>query len=1187
MYLKKLEIQGFKSFADKTKIEFKPGMTVIVGPNGSGKSNVADAIRWVLGEQSVKSLRGGKMEDVIFAGSDKRRSLGMAEVSLTIDNSSGVFPLEFNEITVTRRLYRSGESDYLINRVSCRLRDVHELFMDTGIGREGISIIGQGKVDEILTIKPGERRGIIEEAAGIVKYRHRKREAERKLEDTENSLLRLGDIIHELSSQEEPLADEARKAGIYRNLKNELDDLEIGLVIEEIDSVSNKLENLQAEFGQEEKGLDQLRTAFFDVQSREEEYKLELQKKDESIYTYQEKIYAANLHLEKSEGEKKLAAERIADTGRQEKSLNNEIKELDLESESITLEYKDHQQRGHKLLSHLENAKSSLEVFEDFVEKENQEDILLSEKLEGLKNEHFDVMQEESNFHNDIKSYNQRLEVIERQEDQVKSRQNHTQQEMKIVLSKITELDREATDLLSMQSNIREAQLKLEQELQMEEKNYKDLQKNNRNLLDEKNSALTRKRLLLDMEKEGQGYGQGVRELLRQKGQGQFSGVIGSVAQVINVPKEYELAVEVVLGGTLQHLITDNENTAKSAIGWLKNNDKGRVTFLPLTTVKAGKSGDQGLMGPGVVGRLSELINYDPAFAGIMEYLLGRIWLVENLDNAVQLARQIGFRYRIVTLDGQVVNAGGSLTGGSVKQNPSGILSRKRNVNELTAKIQEIEHRLTLGEREEINQDRKIEGLKKEINNLKERMQDIYVKKAENEKIQERWRAERDRCKTELESILWQLSELLKEKENITIQLRDTQQEANLLKNHLSEMVHKIKTMQESLITKRSEKIKKNERLTQLRIEVATVEEKMTSYQKECNYFEHRLKQLNQQKLDKTKEYELLKEKKRGLKEEFNNLETEKEKQLQHLLQTERNLENLKAEKLQIIEGLTAISDKVKELNSELRQKEEKIHQFELYRSRYETSLEAAQRRLCEQYNLLPEEARHKGINPKERRSAQARIQVIKDELTELGEVNLGTIEEYAKLTERLLFLKNQVMDMTDAKERLHKVINEMDQIMTKRFKETFIILDQSFQEMFQHLFGGGRAQLILTEADNPLEAGVDIVAQPPGKKTQYLSLLSGGEKALTAIALLMAVLKVKPSPFCVLDEIESNLDEANVYRFAQLINEFSQDTQFIIVSHRKGTMEIASILYGVTIDDSGVSRLVSVQLDNVKKEAS
>jgi chromosome segregation protein len=1187
VHLKRLEIHGFKSFADKTSLEFKPGVTIVVGPNGSGKSNIADAVRWVLGEQSVKSLRGGKMEDVIFAGSEKRRSLGMAEVSLTIDNTSGVFPLEFNEVTVTRRLYRSGESDYLINRVPCRLRDIHELFMDTGVGREGISIIGQGKVDEILSVRPEERRGLIEEAAGIVKYRHRKKEATRKLEDTDTSLIRLNDIVGELLLQQEPLFEQARVAKIYKEQKTELDGLEIGLLVEEMTTSSRRLQNIEKNRQNQDQEIEEHRTKYLEAQSYEEEKKLLLQKKDEEISSQQEKIYMETLRLEKNESEMNLITERISNISTRRKTFRHDIQQLIEEIETLNREYETQKTSGEDLRKKLQIAQEELQNYEQFLSKDLLDDQELSQRLDDLKNGHFEVLQEETQVNNELNSLKQRLANIEKQQEYIRSKSSNATQEMDTVNGTISNLEKEALDLLSVQTNIKEQMQEKEKSLHTEEKRQIELTQQDRIIQDERNSLTARLRVIKEMEREGQGYAHGVREVLRCNREGLHPGIIGTVAQVLNVPKMFEIAAEIALGGALQNIITENETAAQKAIEWLKANEKGRVTFLPLTTVNGKKPQENLPSGKGVLGRLSELLQYDSKYTGILEYLVGRVFVVENLSIAITKAKETSYRYRIVTLDGQLINAGGSMTGGSIKQNASGILGRKRNLKELEANIEKLDKEIITSQLEIEKVTSLIVGKRKSVAEFKETLQELHIRFAENKKTQERWGAERTRFKTELETIIWQIEEGTKERSSILEEI-DNKEKANVvIKKTIHEKQEEVKSIQGQLNIKQAERIKKNEKLTQMRIEVATIEEKMSAFQKEDTYLSQRLKHLTQYKHDKEKESQDLKNKRIQMENAYQELEAQKKRQMTDILEFEKQMEDMKSNRYSLHEEINEIFQNIKRISVQLKEKEDKLHQYDIQQSKYETALEAVVQRLNEQYSLNLEEAKKQSPQDLDRRTAQQRIIILKEEIGTLGEVNLGAIEEYKKLVERLEFLTNQIEDMTEAKQRLQEVIREMNQIMIRKFQETYVKVDKAFQEMFIKMFSGGRAQLSLTEADSVLEAGVEIIAQPPGKKTQHLSLLSGGEKALTAIALLLAVLKVKPSPFCILDEIESNLDEANVNNFAKILKEFSDETQFIVISHRKGTMEIAHVLYGVTIEETGVSSLVSVKLEEAKKVAS
>jgi chromosome segregation protein len=1187
VYLKRLEVQGFKSFADKTKLEFKPGIILVVGPNGSGKSNIADAIRWVLGEQSVKSLRGDKMEDIIFAGSEQRRPLGMAEVSLTVDNSSGIFPLEYNEITVTRRLYRSGESDYLINRVPCRLRDIHALFMDTGIGREGFSIIGQGKVDEVLSVKPEARRGLLEEAAGIVKYRYKKREAVKKLEETENSLVRLNDLLGELTRQEGPLAEQAKKATQYKNKKTELDSLEIGLIIAESEQCRSKLEKVTDKLQQLELELEEVKAQYHQVQSSEEECKLELQKKDEELAFYQEKIYQENISLEKNESEKKLIKERTAHLTVQKEQLVQEREQLQREKELLQQELVTHRSQEEMLLKELAEGQEKLCDYEVLLEEESRKEVREKTKLEELKNYHFELLQAGAKVHNEIVAVKQRIESLQKQKEQFTMREGQKKEEVGQVLKKLSSLEKEAEDnMLSL--------LNLEKELVTKDRQYfqkrEQLQKQQQQNLvfkEERNNLCSRRQLLEEMEREGQGYGHGVRGILQLQASKQLTGIIGTVAQIIKVPREYEKAVEVVLGGSLQHIVTENEQIARQAITWLKQQQRGRVTFLPLDMVKGQVKRGLVPRGEGVIGCLSELISYENRYKGIIEYLLGRTWLVENLAVAVEKGKDTNFRWRLVTLDGETVNPGGSMTGGSIKTHSNSILSRKRNIEDLTKKVKEVETVLAQGQKKEAELEVAVKEAHHEWEEVKEKIQGLRLREVEVSTVLERWRADKGRQESEIEGLQLEIKQTGNEAESLFKNVARFEQEQKVLEEKTTACLAKIEELQQKTEKRQVEKLQKNEALTQLRIAVATGEAKLTAYRKEENYYLSRLAQLAQLEEESHEEEQKIKQKKTELAESFLAVEEGIAHSLRLLQAWEGQLQEMRQVKVNVQGQIGALTEEIKKYTDLLRKKEEKRHQLQLQQSKLDTAWEAAERRLQEQYNLTVEEAREKGTILENRQKSLERITWLKVEINKLGEVNLGAIEEYARLKERLDFLHLQIQDMCEAKKRLEVVIAEMDQIMARKFKETYVRVDQAFKEVFVQLFGGGRAELVLCEPDCPLETGIEIIAQPPGKKTQNLSLLSGGERALTAIALLMAMLKVRPSPFCVLDEIESNLDETNVNRFADLLCSFAEKTQFIVISHRKGTMEVGHALYGVTMEETGVSRLVSVKLEDAQKEAS
>ncbi|MDD2402214.1 MAG: chromosome segregation protein SMC, partial [Clostridia bacterium] len=874
--------------------------------------------------------------------------------------------------------------------------------------------------------------------------------------------------------------------------------------------------------------------------------------------------------------------EKMEDIAIQKQQLSKELEQLGNEKKVISKQLEEHRLQGTELLSQLKDNKEKLHIYEKLLKEENDKDEKERGNLEELKNYHFELLQDETKVQNEIMILNRRIEAIKKQEEQIKSREDKTQEEITEVMEKVSTSEKEAFDnnafIFALEKELVESDKRfLEEREELKKQQQKNLVQN-----DEKNNLLSRLKLLSEMEKEGQGYGHGVREILQLKANQYMAEIIGTVAQIIQVPREYEKAVEVVLGGSLQHIVTENEKVAQEAINWLKTNNKGRVTFLPLDTVKGTLINDHSIPeGKGVIGRLSELVCCESKYRGIIDYLLGRVWLVDGLSVAVEKGKETRFRYKLVTLEGETVNPGGSLTGGSGKGSNSSVLGRRRNIEELEKKIKELDINIIQGSKREEKLEVIVQETQNKLEDVKERIQGLRLKEVEVSSVLERWRGDKERHELELENLKLDINEANNEKEDTLQNIKRYEVEKGNFKEKIALCLSQIGELGEKTKQRQIEKLKKNEALTELRIEVATVEAKLATYKKEENYFLERLAQVEQENIEKNKEIFNIDAKKVELDNSF--LETKNNIALatKGLQDLEQQLKMIRQGKTNVQDMIVGISQDIKKYSHLLKEKEDRVHQIQLEQSKLESALIVSKRRLEEQYALTVDEAKTKGNVIEERKKALERIAILKFEINELGEVNLGAIEEYERLKERLDFLNAQVNDMLEAKERLKVVIMEMDQIMAQRFKETYIKVNQAFGEVFSQLFGGGKAELMLSEPGNLLETGVEIIAQPPGKKTQNLSLLSGGERALTAIALLMAMLKVRPSPFCVLDEIESHLDEANVDRFADLLRNFSLKTQFIVISHRKGTMEVANVLYGITMEENGISRLVSVKLED------
>lgn len=1183
MFLKRIELHGFKSFADKTVLEFKPGVTLVVGPNGSGKSNVADAIRWVLGEQSAKSLRGGKMEDVIFAGSDKRKSLGMAEVSLTIDNHAGDFPLEFEEITVTRRLYRSGESDYLINKVPCRLKDIHEMFMDTGIGREGFSMIGQGRVEEILLARPEERRSILEDAAGIIKYRYRKKEAMKKLDETNQHLLRIEDLLLELREQEGPLSRQAEEARIYQIQKQELDTLEVGLIAEEIRVAREKLEGIQQTLSEQRLALEGQRSSLLMRQSQEESLRLDMETLAQEISRLQEAIYEASLKIEKIQGESRSELQKKESLLLQAQGIAADEAKLQAEWQDLNLAWEGRLEGEAELAGQLQETRRRLEAQNQLHQEGEIQSRALRESLATEEEQLFELVQQESTLRNDKVRYEETLASMSRQEAKLKEDQEAADK----ALENARAQEREAVEgleetLLAIEEG-RQNLTALAEELLQAKEAWRLQQEQVRHLASQRSQSLSRYKVLEEMEREGQGYAQGVKEILTQRQTSWHEGILGTVAQNIKVDKDYELAVEIALGQAAQNIISATEKHAQEAMRWLKSKDKGRVTFLPLDTLQVRMPPTEGLpKGTGVIGRMVDLIDFEDRYLPVMQFLLGRIWLVDQLPNAVARARETGFRYRLVTLDGQVVNAGGSLTGGSSKSFGGGFISRLRQLETLDGEIRQFSKEIVAGEVQEKVLLGALESLQSRERELQTFLQKMNIDKATLESHLSFARQSLQRLEKENETMRWQRTDTEAETVRLTGLLSDIQIQTYRLQEQHQELEEKIRKMKETQQEYEHRHVERQRELTEYRIQVAASEEKLRAYESQGTYLKNRMNQI-QDTICAQRENKDLCEKRA---DEHQKTAQEKELEIgtiqKEILGLEQEKQQSQTTRLNLQEKLADVDDRQKQLTEALVQIENQVRQMEIQEGRLLANLEEWGSRLQEQHGLVWQEVLDTIPAIEERKKAQQRIKALRESLASMPNVNLGAVEEYQKLLERLAFLDEQVEDLTAARANLEEVIDHMDRIVAQRFKETFDEINLQFNEVFKRLFAGGRAHLYLTQPENLLESGVDIMAQPPGKKPQHLSLLSGGEKALTAIALLLAMLQVRPSPFSVLDEIESNLDEANVTRFAQLIKEYSlQGGQFIVITHRRGTMEVGDVIYGISAEaSSGVSKVLSVRLD-------
>lgn len=1187
MFLKRIELAGFKSFADKTEMEFVRGITAVVGPNGSGKSNISDGIRWVLGEQSAKSLRGGKMEDIIFAGSDARKAVNVSEVSLTLDNEDHTLPLDFSEVTVTRRVHRSGESEYLINKQACRLKDITELFMDTGIGREAYSIIGQGRIEEILSTRSEDRRGIFEEASGIVKYKSRKKDAGRKLEDTEQNLLRIHDLISELEDQVGPLKDQSEKAVRFKELRQQLKQLEISVYVHQIEGIHTAWQEGNAKLVTLRNEQLELSTIVSAHDAKLESGRSALRTLEAQIEQQQEQLLRYIEAYEKSEGYGELLKER-------RRNLENNREQLLLTVGSVGERSADRLRELTDLELKLTQSRTALvelrkQLADEETRLEGVADGISQSREEKLKSALLELMNLMAGARNEIRYADQQKENLERR----MSRSEEEGDKWTVRRGELSAAEKGLKDNIALLGKelgaLRGAYISESELITKRQKLLEETQSGLRKWEQKREAQVSRHETMKEMQDDFDGFMLGVKEVLKGARKGQLNGVHGAVAELISVPEKLELAMETALGASLQHVVMENESVSRQAIAFLKQRQLGRATFLPLDVIRPRQisGSDRGMVedAEGFVGIGSDLVGFDDKYASIVGSLLGNVVIAESLEQANRIAAKCQYRFRVVTLEGDVVNAGGSMTGGSQHKKSNSLLSRKRQLDQLSGEIEECE--------------RQIAKLNQSITRLREEQENATVKLEElrrggDEKRLEEQRVSGDlkQLEQELRHVLEQVESAGAERSSFESEVRGLEEARKLATTELERLVKEEKEAHEEIrnaeSTRKANESAKEElqgKLTGMKVaegkldqEIFSLEEQLRRLRQDVGSQDKELRQ-NRSLLD-TIEQDLVNNTLEAVqqKESLNSNRIKKEA-------TSGTLDLARAERSALTRKLELAEGETKDQRQALRVVEDKLRSTEVSVGRLDVELDNILRKLSEDYELSYELAKQRYPVPEDVPAAQADVQRLKRSISALGEVNLGAIEEYQRVHERFTFLSGQKDDLVEAKTTLYHVIHEMEEEMSKRFKQTFDAIRREFGTVFSKLFGGGRADLMLLDPEHMLDTGIDIVAQPPGKKLQNLQLLSGGERALTAMALLFAILQVKPVPFCVLDEVEAALDEANVVRFAQYLREFSEQTQFIVVTHRKGTMEEADVLYGVTMEEGGVSKLVSVRLEDEEAE--
>lgn len=1187
MKLKKLELYGFKSFAQRTEIVFDEGITGIVGPNGSGKSNIGDAVRWVLGEQSAKTLRGASMSDVIFNGTQKRKPLSYCEVSLVFDNDDHALAMEAAEVMVTRRVYRNGESEYYLNRTACRLKDVVDLFRDTGIGKEGYSIIGQGRIDEILSRKSEDRRQVFEEAAGIVKFKARKEEADKKLQRTLENLERVDDILDELTKRVKPLEEQSRNARVYLELSTELKDLDLNLFLIRSDRARARLSELESELLTVQTILADTESNLTDKTTRRDETQNRIDQLEEAITRARTELMECAEHVHESQ--KKLSA---LQSRRETRSENRQriVREQEEAQERLAEIEKDHvriQADVEKQHSLIADAEQILRATQEAAEKAQAKEKEADAALEAQKAAVIDQMNRLSDVRND------------------KTRLNTMQAQME---TRLTEIEESSGALQEQEAALREALIAVEKQLETENQHQQQCQEKlaqARQASDEADAAYanlradvekqsadmqaasSRHNVLTEMTRDMEGYNMAVRRAMTYAKQRGLTGVKGVLAQLMTVPQAYETAIDMALGAAQQNIVTDTEETAKELINYLRQNRLGRATFLPMSAIR-GKTlyGNErnALKLPGCLGVASELVQCAPEYRGIVENLLGRTVIADNLDHGIPIMRAGNHAFRLVTLEGDVMHSGGSMTGGSAQSKVSNLLSRERELKELTAKLQtgraELDKcRQELTQRQQTAQEKR-QKVSDAVNALHQQEIAVAREQARRESVSADLNTHLQRMQ-ETEQARVQLHQSL---EDIRQQLETIEHQRTGAQGDQSAMEQKTIEMQNALVKARAEASAENDRLMVRTLQLSDLRHGLSDLERDEAHAQQdqaqilREQERREQLLHEMDELDAIDE--NDMKRE----EAESARRQKEQLRQESAAQAIEQRRSQAQSDLRDILSDMENLHEAYNRDSEKLHKTELAKARIEGDQKNLQNRIWDTYKLTYAGAEEFRRTPFDEKESDCRAAELQGQIRALGTVNVGAVEEYAETKARVDDLTAQQQDLKRAEMDLRELIERLLIQMRSTFVENFSKMQGYFAETFTRLFGGGHAELKLMDPDDPLNCGIEVNAQPPGKKLQLLSLLSGGERALTAIAILFAMLKLKPTPFCILDEIEAALDDANIGYYADYLKEYSKGTQFIVVTHRKGTMERCNSLFGVAMEEQGVSRMVSVSLQDYQE---
>lgn len=1180
MYLKRIEMQGFKSFADKTVIELKQGITTVIGPNGSGKSNISDAIRWVLGEQSSKALRCSKSLDIIFAGTQNRKSLGFAEVSLVFDNADAGLPIEYTEVTVTRRIYRSGETGYYINKVACRLKDLQELFMDTGIGKDGYSIVGQGKIDEILSNKSEDRRHIFEEASGIVKYRVRKQETEKKLEHTKLNLLRINDILAEIEGNLEPLQAQSEKAKKYLNLRESLKNIEVGLFLYNIEQNKKEIEKITEDENITKEQCNTEETRLERVKIVKEQLKEEIDEIINKIEHMSNLGFESQKEIEMLNSDINVSKTKISNNEENEKRFLEEIEEKTTRLKELEEEQKQKDEKRENLRKNKERFTKELAEKQEELDKITEKLSKEALEIEGYKKQveentdqkyekQANIQEQEINFENDDK-----------RQKQVKNEIQNIISELDNTRMKKEEVSKDFYEIESVRNkNLKELENIAKQKEEANQK-IKIYQTKINTMSNELRMKESRQKFLIETEKEKEGYTKSVKTLLTdcEKNPTLQKGVEGVLANLIDVPEHLQTAIEMSLGMALQNIVTETEQDAKKLVEYLRKNNIGRASFLPITSVKGKKVDNIKGNKSGVIGIAADLVKYNKKYEQIIFNLLGRTVIVENMDTAIRVAKENGQSFKIVTQEGDIINTSGAITGGAVMKKTVNILGRENEIKKLGQEIKKLQENIEKIEQEKAEYEQSIEGILEVAEKLEKELQENEITYATGKQKVLSFEEEIQKIENRLQRFKEEQKRLEEQKEFAISKKAEIQKEIEKI-NEENEKLSKV-------ITEYAELNKDNQKyiddlnfdITNLKISVSSFDESESSIeeikeriQQEVEANEQSIKNKQEQIAQSKQETEKLKEAIKQIQEKITKIQEE-------VKNSGTKVEELKKERTEKNEKLTIQEEQITEKFKIIEDLKGQLVKIDVRKTKIQEEITETINKLWEEYELTPNSI-EEYEKPKNVSETKKQVNSLRTQMKEMGSVNVESIEEYKKQKERYDFMSEQRLDLENTMAKLRKIITDMTAIMKEQFEKKFKEINKNFGEVFAELFGGGKAEVKLEDEQNILECGIDITAQPPGKKLQNMLLLSGGEKALTAIALLFAILRINPAPFCVLDEIEAALDDVNVYRYAEYLKKFAQNTQFLVITHRKGTMEAADSVYGVTMEESGISKLLSMKL--------